>query len=166
MVSVREETNRDISGEATREEMLWLRSSEKAQDWLETLIDLHYDIHAQMIERNAARQSFHNECIRMGPTGKQKYFAYKDEYENWVAVATRRKARIASRVREARRAIREAGLQEHGFPVPSERISGASLAAREFLVDDLNISPESLTYRDRLVEEIDNALQTNEGEGE
>lgn len=71
------------------------------------------DINGQLASRNAALDALHEECLSEGSAGKARYFAAKDEHDQWRRSAIHFKRVLENRVAEAKRAHDVWRREEH-----------------------------------------------------
>lgn len=77
------------------------------EGWHQGLQEFAQDIEGQFSKRKAESLAFQNECYQRAG-GKQEWFAYKVEYDQWRAAANHVKRLATARLREVREMLKEA----------------------------------------------------------
>lgn len=104
--TVKEWTTADVKGKAPHDIAAWLRQPKHVFTWYDALVALKQDVEAQMSAHKAGVLERQQECLAMGRAGKEKWFQFKWESQDWKRRANHYRTGIESMIREARAAKR------------------------------------------------------------
>jgi hypothetical protein len=135
----------DVQGHASDEQAELLQS--QLRDWLDALVLLKRTVELQFSRRRAELETFRQECLQKGPSGKSAFFTKKAEHDEWRAKAMGYASAVERRLKHVRRLSDEA-------PETQDDLTDLCVRAKEIINDleeqDLDVR-EWMNDYDRLV---------------
>ncbi len=150
----------EARGQAPSEFAAFVRTTENLQRWSDALHELNKELETQFMERKADAQVFQNACFRAGSDGKQEWFEYKAQYDQWRAGARRFHASVQAKIKENKSLMKDSRAAGEGERYASERVLYRKMLNRTlaFLGEEEAITYRFWPARDELREEIEAVL--------